>query len=149
MTGRAVHSKFLLADDRYMTIGSANANERGFQLDSALNIAVDDLELAGAFRKRLWAHNLGVTETTVSGWAVSDYITQWDAVATANAGVALSAMAGEGVVRWDYTGRPGNSHVYIPDYLADASPEKTDAGAIAGDPSATSPSDDETNTAMA
>lgn len=149
MTNRAVHSKFLLADDRYMTIGSANANERSFQLDSELNVAIDNAALSTAFRTRLWAHNLGVTEATVTGWAVSDYIAQWEAAATANAGLALTAMAGEGVVRWDYTTHPGNSHIYIPDYLADASPEKTDAGAIAGDPSSTPPSDDETNTAMA
>jgi hypothetical protein len=126
MTGRSVHSKFLLADDRYMTIGSANANERGFQLDSELNIAVDDSKLAGSFRKRLWAHNLGATEATVAGWSVSDFITQWDAVATANSSLAPSAMAGEGVVRWDYTQSPGNCHFYIPDYLADNNADRGD-----------------------
>ena len=126
MTGRSVHSKFQLADDRYMTIGSANANERGFQLDSELNVAIDDSKLSAAFRKRLWAHNLGVTEAIVSGWSVSDFITQWDAVATANSSLAPSAMAGEGVVRWDYTKSPGNCHVYIPDYLADNDADRGD-----------------------
>jgi hypothetical protein len=126
MTGRSVHSKFVLTDDRYMTIGSANANERGFQLDSELNVAIDDSKLAAAFRTRLWAHNLGVPEATVAGWGIADYITQWDAVATANAALAPSAMAGEGVVRWDYTQAPGNSHFYVPDYLADNDADRGD-----------------------
>jgi len=126
MTGRAVHGKFLLADDRYMTIGSANANERSFQLDSELNVAVDDSKLTAGFRKRLWAHNLGVTEATAGAWGVADFITQWDAVATANASLTPQNMAGEGIVRWDYTQAPGESHVYIPDYLADTNADKGD-----------------------
>ena len=126
MTSRAVHSKFVLADDRYMTIGSANANERSFQLDSELNVAVDDSKLATAFRTKLWAHNLGAAEATVSAWAVADYIAQWDAVATANASLAPQSMAGEGVVRWDYTQATGSSHVYIPDYLADTDADHGD-----------------------
>jgi N-acetylmuramoyl-L-alanine amidase/phosphatidylserine/phosphatidylglycerophosphate/cardiolipin synthase-like enzyme len=132
MTSRAVHSKFVLADDRYMTIGSANANERSFQLDSELNVAVDDSKLATSFRKRLWAHNLGVTEATVAAWGVPDFITQWDAVATANASLAPQDMAGEGVVRWDYTQAPGDSHVYIPDYLADTNADHGDEPNRAG-----------------
>ena len=125
MTNRAVHSKFLLADDRYMTIGSANANERSFQLDSELNVAIDDSKLAASFRKRLWAHNLGASEA-VAAWAVSDFITQWDAVATANAPLAPQDMAGEGIVRWDYTKATGTSHVYVPDYLAETDADHGD-----------------------
>jgi hypothetical protein len=57
---------------------------------------------------------------------VADFITQWDAVATANASLAPQSMAGEGIVRWDYTQAPGESHVYIPDYLADTDADKGD-----------------------
>jgi N-acetylmuramoyl-L-alanine amidase/phosphatidylserine/phosphatidylglycerophosphate/cardiolipin synthase-like enzyme len=127
MTQRAVHSKFLLADDRYMTIGSANANERSFQLDSELNVAIDNAGLTSSFRRRLWAHNLGHSESTVGGWSVTDFIPQWDAIATANASLAVSSQYGEGVVRWDYTQRQGESHVYIPDYLAEADVDKGDS----------------------
>jgi hypothetical protein len=35
-------------------------------------------------------------------------------------------MAGEGIVRWDYTQAPGNSHFYVPDYLADADADHGD-----------------------
>jgi hypothetical protein len=125
MDQRIVHSKFLLADDRYMTIRSCNANERGFQLDSELNIAVDDAKLAAGFRKRLWAHNLGVTEAVIGAWSPGDFIAQWDAVANANALLAAQDMPGEGIVRWDYTKATGIWHVEIPDYLADSG---SDAG---------------------
>jgi len=36
-------------------------------------------------------------------------------------------MAGEGVVHWDYTKHPGNSHSYVPDYLAETDPDHGDA----------------------
>ncbi len=127
MTQRAVHSKFLLADDRYMTVGSANANERSFQLDSELNVAIDNVSLASAFRRRLWAHDLGVAESTVGGWPVADFIAQWDAVAVANAGLAPPGQYGEGVVRWDYRKAPGESHTYIPDYLAETDADTGDS----------------------
>jgi N-acetylmuramoyl-L-alanine amidase/phosphatidylserine/phosphatidylglycerophosphate/cardiolipin synthase-like enzyme len=126
MTQRAVHSKFVLADDRYMSIGSANANDRSFELDSELNVAIDDSKLASAFRKRLWAHNLGVSEATVAAWGVADFIAQWDAVANANSALAPQDMAGEGVVRWDYTQHQGDSHVYIPNYLAETGTDRVD-----------------------
>ncbi len=126
MANRSVHSKFLLADDRYMTIGSANANERSFQLDSELNVAVDDAKLTTSFRKRLWAHNLGLTEAAVGAWSVGDFIAQWEAVASANDARGLTDMAGEGVIHWDYRSFPGTSHVYIPDYLAEVDADHGD-----------------------
>ena len=131
MTQRAVHSKFLLADDRYLTIGSANANERSFQLDSELNVAIDNASLAASFRQRLWAHNLGTTQGIVGSWGVADFIPQWDAVAAANAGLDASSQLGEGVIRWDHRQRRGESHSYVPDYLAEAD---ADRGADPGGP---------------
>ncbi len=149
MTQRAVHSKFLLADDRYMTIGSANANERSFQLDSELNVAIDDSKLAASFRKRLWAHNLGVTDATVAAWSIADFITQWDAVANANAALAPPDMAGEGVVHWDYTRRPGSSHFYIPDYLAETDADQGDGPSGTAIQVADAGSDADSSTAVA
>jgi phosphatidylserine/phosphatidylglycerophosphate/cardiolipin synthase-like enzyme len=71
MFHRIIHSKFILADDRALCVGSANANPRGFFLDSELNVMLDDAEAVRAFRHRLWAHNLGVAETAVAGWKSS------------------------------------------------------------------------------
>ena len=61
-------------------------------------------------RRRLWAHNLGVSETVVGGWSVSDFLAQWDAVAASNAKKSRDAMAGEGVLRFDYTEYPASSY---------------------------------------
>ena len=48
------------------------------------------------FRKQLWAHNLGVSESTVGGWAASDFLARWDAIAASNAKKKRDAMDGEG-----------------------------------------------------
>jgi YD repeat-containing protein len=134
MKNRAVHSKFMLADDSWMTIGSANGNVRSFELDSELNVQIADPALARAFRARLWAHNLGAAEATVSGWGVGDFIPQWNAVAAANATRAVAAMDGEGVIAFDYTVAPGTRHGSIPDALVNLD-FGTDGGRRAADES--------------
>jgi PLD-like domain len=125
MKNRAVHSKFIMVDDRWMLIGSANANTRSFEMDSELTLSIGQPDLTASFRRRLWAHNLGVSESTVASWKVSDFITQWDAVAKANDPLPPKDMAGEGVIPYDYTAAPGNKHGSIPDALAkiDLAPE--------------------------
>jgi N-acetylmuramoyl-L-alanine amidase/phosphatidylserine/phosphatidylglycerophosphate/cardiolipin synthase-like enzyme len=133
MPWRAVHSKFLLGDDRMMTIGSANANDRGFKLDSELNVAIDDAALTSRFRKRLWAWDLGVTEADVATWGVSDYLDKWRQIATSNKTAfdaafdpvahtvnvpAIEAIPGECVIPFDWTTLPGDTTLPIPDVLA-------------------------------
>jgi phosphatidylserine/phosphatidylglycerophosphate/cardiolipin synthase-like enzyme len=119
MTGRAVHGKFILVDDAWMCVGSANANTRSFEMDSELNIQTKAAALVSSFRARLWGHNLGVAAATAAGWPVSSFLTNWDAVATANATLGVEDMAGEGVVPFDYRSAPGKEHSSIPDALAD------------------------------
>jgi hypothetical protein len=127
MAGRMVHAKFFIADDQSMCVGSANASIRSFQMDSELNIHTATPALISAFRSRLWAHNLGVSAATVASWGVADFLGKWDAVANSNAALALKDMVGEGVIPFDYTKQPGNSHVYVPDEFTelDLSPEPT------------------------
>ncbi|HEX9821349.1 MAG TPA: phospholipase D-like domain-containing protein [Methylomirabilota bacterium] len=118
LANRAVHSKLLMVDDRMMTLGSANASVRSFELDSELNVSVADPVLVTGFRRRLWAHNLGVPEGTIAGWSAAEFIPRWDAVAAANAPRALDLMDGEGVVRFDHTANRGVRHTTLPDALA-------------------------------
>ena len=119
MFSRAVHAKMVMADDRTMSIGSANANVRSFDLDSEMNVTIDDGDWGRAARLNLWAHNLGVTSATVGGWAAADFITQWNAVAAANAALTSTPnrMAGEGVLVLDWRAITGTSSVLVPDYL--------------------------------
>ena len=119
MTNRAVHSKFVMVDDLWMTIGSANANGRSFELDSELNLQIGENPLSKAFRARLWAHNLGVPIATAGGWKPGNFLAEWNAVAIANRGLDAKAMAGEGVIPFDYAAAKGKSHGSLPDALVD------------------------------
>jgi phosphatidylserine/phosphatidylglycerophosphate/cardiolipin synthase-like enzyme len=49
-----VHSKLLLVDDVFFTLGSANVNARSMEGDSELNIACPSPELTKQFREHLW-----------------------------------------------------------------------------------------------
>jgi phosphatidylserine/phosphatidylglycerophosphate/cardiolipin synthase-like enzyme len=53
-----VHSKICIVDDEWLTLGSANLNERSLFNDSEVNIACDDTSLATAVREQLWAEHL-------------------------------------------------------------------------------------------
>jgi phosphatidylserine/phosphatidylglycerophosphate/cardiolipin synthase-like enzyme len=98
-----VHSKLILVDDQALSLGSANANPRGFFWDTELNVMLDDAGAVKNFRHRLWSHDLGVIPDRVKAWAVSDFIAQWDAVAKANEGLKTNPdrMTGERIIRFD------------------------------------------------
>jgi phosphatidylserine/phosphatidylglycerophosphate/cardiolipin synthase-like enzyme len=54
-----IHSKLLMADDRYMTLGSANLNQRSMAADSEINIATDNHAKVKDLRQRVWALQAG------------------------------------------------------------------------------------------
>jgi len=139
MFGRAVHSKLILADDRLASIGSANANVRSFQLDSELNITIDDETFVRDARVELWSFALGVVPATVGSWGAPSFLTEWDTIARRNDGLRSSPerMQGEGVVPFDYTRVRGARDRRVPDYLVqlDLGPEKnTFAGRVVTGP---------------
>ena len=98
-----VHSKLALADDAVLSIGSANANQRGFFLDSELNVMLEDAEAVTALRLDLWSHNLATPRPLVAAWKVSEFIPKWDGVALYNKARENKpeSMMGEGVIRFD------------------------------------------------
>jgi len=49
-----VHSKLLIVDDAFLTLGSTNINTRSFKVDSELNIAVPNCQVAKETREKLW-----------------------------------------------------------------------------------------------
>ncbi|TMK75548.1 MAG: phospholipase [Actinobacteria bacterium] len=53
-----VHAKICIVDDEWLTLGSANLNERSLFNDSEVNIVCNDVALATATRERLWAEHL-------------------------------------------------------------------------------------------
>jgi phosphatidylserine/phosphatidylglycerophosphate/cardiolipin synthase-like enzyme len=50
-----IHSKLLLVDDGFFTLGSANLNQRSMAVDSEINLATNDTRHATALRKRIWS----------------------------------------------------------------------------------------------
>ena len=54
-----IHSKLMLVDDAFMTLGSANLNQRSMAVDSEINIATDDHRVARDLRKRVWRMHSG------------------------------------------------------------------------------------------
>ena len=53
-----VHAKTGMVDDRWLTIGSANLNARGFYNDTESNVVTHDPRLAREARIRLWSEHL-------------------------------------------------------------------------------------------
>jgi phosphatidylserine/phosphatidylglycerophosphate/cardiolipin synthase-like enzyme len=103
MQGRLVHSKLIMADDQLLCMGSTNADPRDFFMDTQLNVILRNAEAVAAFRRRQWAHNLGLPEATVAGWQAGDFLTNWDSVAKANESrkTTPEKMQGEAVVPFD------------------------------------------------
>jgi phosphatidylserine/phosphatidylglycerophosphate/cardiolipin synthase-like enzyme/sugar lactone lactonase YvrE len=61
------HSKMILCDDRFFSIGSANANGRGFIKDSEHNISALSPIQGKALRVRLWGELLGYVGVALVG----------------------------------------------------------------------------------
>ena len=56
-----IHSKLLLVDDVFCTLGSANLNQRSMTADSELNLATIDPKLTTDLRRRIWKQLSGGT----------------------------------------------------------------------------------------
>jgi phosphatidylserine/phosphatidylglycerophosphate/cardiolipin synthase-like enzyme len=110
-----VHSKCMIIDDVYATVGSANATDRSFEIDTECNVAFHDPAKVKAFRVRLWRELLGVD---TSGWPLGEVVTRWNQIATANVGRKPAARSGY-VVPHPYANYPGEASSLIPDVYAE------------------------------
>jgi phosphatidylserine/phosphatidylglycerophosphate/cardiolipin synthase-like enzyme len=65
-----VHSKMLIVDDEFMSVGSCNKNNRGVFYEGELNLAVHDRAWVTAERRRVFANMLQQSNVpdTVDGW---------------------------------------------------------------------------------
>lgn len=62
-----IHSKLLLVNDGFFTLGSANLNQRSMAGDSEINLATNEPRLARDLRKRVWSQLSGTTIDGGSG----------------------------------------------------------------------------------
>ena len=88
-----VHSKIGIVDDRWLTIGSANLNERSMFNDSEVNVVTLDEDLARRTRLRLWQEHLENEDVEGDPTQVIDEI--W----RPTAGAQLSESAGRAPAR--------------------------------------------------
>jgi phosphatidylserine/phosphatidylglycerophosphate/cardiolipin synthase-like enzyme len=81
-----VHSKICIVDDEWLTLGSANLNERSLFNDSEVNVCTDDAALATAVRQRLWAEHLEMPVAEVQSRSPADLVDRvWRPVAAEQA----------------------------------------------------------------
>ena len=78
-----VHSKLMIIDDAFVSLGSANSNPRSYKMDSELNYAWYDKTTAEKLRSDLWNEILG-NPSGMKRWKVTDYVTKWNAIANKN-----------------------------------------------------------------
>jgi phosphatidylserine/phosphatidylglycerophosphate/cardiolipin synthase-like enzyme len=62
-----IHAKVGIIDDEWLTVGSANLNNRGMILNSQVNAVMCDAELARDMRIRLWAEHLALPRDAIAG----------------------------------------------------------------------------------
>ncbi len=78
-----VHSKVLIVDDVYASVGSANANGRSFLVDSELTIGTYSPPKVKSFRKKLWSELLG-SPKEIATWKPQNFISNWNQIADHN-----------------------------------------------------------------
>lgn len=80
-----VHSKIMIVDDKWVTIGSANTNPRSFWVDSEVNLLVRDDQVAKELRKALWKEHLQVSDKDLDESSIGKrrltFLGMWKAVA--------------------------------------------------------------------
>jgi phosphatidylserine/phosphatidylglycerophosphate/cardiolipin synthase-like enzyme len=77
-----VHSKVLIVDDTFMSVGSANKNNRGIVYEGELNVAVADATFVRAARKRIFANFLPPgtpdTDSSATWWQSLKSAAEWN-----------------------------------------------------------------------
>ena len=111
------HSKILIVDDVFASIGSANVNPRSFQLDSEVDLGWYEPSSVKAFREQLWREHLGSpTGSLFATWKPADYVKQWEAIASSNSKTLPERRQGF-VVPHSVKATKGSPDLLIPDWL--------------------------------
>ena len=79
-----VHSKIMIVDDKWMTVGSANLDKNGVSDSSEFNLGITSEELATKTRIRLWQEHTGGRLPRSRLVDFSEGFEAWRAVAKAN-----------------------------------------------------------------
>ncbi|MNL32976.1 cardiolipin synthetase [compost metagenome] len=84
-----IHSKLLMIDDGFFTLGSTNLNQRSMASDSEINVATDNPRAAVDLRKRVWGMLTGnapdCNPSTNSDREIYDAFDKWRLLLKRNA----------------------------------------------------------------
>jgi phosphatidylserine/phosphatidylglycerophosphate/cardiolipin synthase-like enzyme len=82
-----IHSKLMIIDDSFFTLGSANLNLRSFAVDSEINMSTDNRAKATELRREVWAQHTNGLKGLDGGANATDQ----EALSTAFEGWELNA----------------------------------------------------------
>lgn len=74
-----VHSKLMIIDDKFASIGSANSNPRSYRMDTELDFTWYDPTSTKNLRLNLWNEILG-TPRGLNTWKPSDFVDKWEKI---------------------------------------------------------------------
>jgi len=115
-----VHTKLMIIDDVFATLGSANANPRSFELDTEMNLAWYDPASVRGLRNELWREMLG-NKSGAAGWLPKQYAAKWSKIAAGNAKLKGTTSWQGFIVPYD-NGKRLPSTTTIPDWLTLSEP---------------------------
>ena len=95
-----VHAKLMIIDDVWLTVGSANLNDRGFTYESEINAVMLDRRDARSLRLRLMAEHLGIPKEEAEAQLgdVTAAFDLWEARARENAAARSEGRQAQGFV---------------------------------------------------
>ncbi|MFM0026317.1 phospholipase D-like domain-containing protein [Paraburkholderia madseniana] len=86
-----IHSKLMIIDDVFLTVGSANLNQRSMSSDSEINIGVTGLEYAGSLRQEVFSlHSGGDIPGSGSPTDLPDVFKAWNKRMAQNRDIQLA-----------------------------------------------------------
>jgi phosphatidylserine/phosphatidylglycerophosphate/cardiolipin synthase-like enzyme len=78
-----VHSKLIIIDDKFASIGSANLNPRSMRIDTELDFAWHNEQISRKLRIDLWNEALG-KPSGLGTWKPTEFIPKWSTIAKRN-----------------------------------------------------------------
>ncbi len=88
-----VHSKLIIIDDKFASIGSANLNPRSFRVDTELDFVWHNEDVSKKLRIDLWNEALG-KPSGLTTWKPSQFISKWSDIAKKNKSVKPRSQKG-------------------------------------------------------
>ena len=95
-----IHSKLLLVDDSFFSLGSANLNQRSMAVDSEINLATNDARQAKGLRQKIWGKLSGGTVDGKNGSPaeIADAFREWKKNIATNLGQKRISKAMTGLL---------------------------------------------------